>query len=112
MTGKELENSILDVSRYIGRVLTSRETQIIISVLNLGFDVESIIYALEITVNAVHDFKLNYAEKVLYNWHDNGCKNIAEGELPPIEIGGFRPLRAIYYSRVTSLTVQTLLYKL
>lgn len=78
MTNEQLKEIITTVEKHVGQILTSRQAGMVVSILEMGFDLESVLYALDVSVDMRGKNDFRYAEKALLHWYDNGCRNVSD----------------------------------
>ena len=80
---KEKLSGIRRIKNLLGiydRQLSTSETEAISSWLEMGFGEDAISMAFDRTVTRTGSFKLNYMNKILRSWHENGLHSVAEIE--------------------------------
>ena len=80
---KEKLSGLRRIKNLLGiydRQLSSSETEAISAWLEMGFGEEAISMAFDRTVTRTGGFKLNYMNKILRSWHENGLHSTAEIE--------------------------------
>ena len=75
---RSFEGQIRSMFGMKARSLTAKEEKILRDWLSWGFDVDGVRMAYEITVNAIGEASLPYANSILKTWHEEGLHTPAE----------------------------------
>ena len=75
---KLIEETIETIENFVQRVLTPKEKELVIQWLGMGFEFESIKFAIELTYDNISRVNFRYTDRILWNWFEEGYRTIDE----------------------------------
>lgn len=78
LSNEQIQEAIEVVENVTGMVLMLHDRKTIVQWLDMGFDVESIVFAIELTFDNYGKINFRYTDQILWNWEKEGYHTIAE----------------------------------
>ena len=78
LSNEQIQEAIEVVENVTGMVLMLHDRKTVVQWLNMGFDVESIIFAIELTFDNYGKINFRYTDQILWSWEKEGYHMIAE----------------------------------
>ena len=78
LSNEQIQEAIEVVENVTGMVLMLHDRKTVVQWLNMGFDVESIIFAIELTFDNYGKINFRYTDQILWSWEKEGYHTIAE----------------------------------
>ena len=74
----KIEETIKKIEAGIQRILTIKEKKLVVSWVDMGFEFETIKFAIELTYEMTDRVNFNYTNKILVNWWMEGYRTLDE----------------------------------